>query len=168
MPEPVDASIPTSTPESPVIPLSIGERQVNAAKGWAEIYADSNRTPNNSAEIALRTPAVYSREVDRITLPPELRNKWHKLLAHCDSLAELASHTPTEWGNINGLDKLQAMVYRGNVKLDFRRSVADMMEASSKLYEESAEVAPGDQKYFEGNVIAAESWLARAKAQRPS
>ena len=163
MTEPVDA-IPHSSNirEVPISSLSLGKRQAVLGKAWADIYSDPSKPPTSSAEIVLRNPAVFLRDVDKVKLPEDIRGKWKELSAFADSLAQIAATNPVEWGSVNGLDKLQQLVFTGNVKPDFRRSIGDVMKVSSDLFAESVDVSPGDQRYFAGNVVGAESWLARA------
>lgn len=135
------------------------DRQAILGKEWAEIYSDLNRKLVNTSEIILRNPAVYSRDIDRLNLPEELRDKWRNLSAFADSVSTVAAVKPIDWGNVKGLDRIQSMVFRGDINPDFRGTIGDIMKASSNLFSESVKLSPGDTDYFKGNVVAAEAWI---------
>ncbi len=142
-------------------PQQVAEQQVATAQEWATLYADPGREQGSkSAEIVLRNPLVYLRDVNPQSLPEELQTRWHKLLDFSEALAVAAATRPVEWGaDVVGLEKIQGLVRDGDIDPAFRGSVADVMKASSALFADSTQHIPGNTKYYAGNVRGAANWL---------
>jgi hypothetical protein len=96
-----------------------------------------------------------------------LRAEWEKLSVFADSVSSIAAVRPIDWGNISGLDRIQSMVFRGEIKPDFRGTVGDIMRISSDLFARSVRVAPGNTEYYKGNVAGAEAWIKNYRQAPP-
>ncbi len=147
-------------------PTEIGKRQVEVAQRWAEIYQkDRSMTGGgaSTAEIVLRNPAVYAREVPHSSLPESLKKMWANLEKLAEALSVVADMRHTEWGDIGGLDRIQHMVQAGSLDSHYRGAAADIMVTSSDLFDRSTELVPGNSRYFADNVTGAEAWLAQSK-----
>lgn len=158
------ASVKPNPAENVELNIPYEDKQAKLGKEWAIVYADENKPLVNSAEIVLRNPAVYARDLERHKLPENLNDEWKKLNDFADSLSTVAALKPTEWGNVNGLDRIQSMIFRGDINPVFRGAVGDIMKASSDLFSRSVKIVPGNTDYFKGNVVAAEAWI---KDHRP-
>ena len=167
MPEFAEGQQPTTPPvETLEQQIAYEDKQATLGREWAAIYSDPNRQLVNTAEIVLRNPAVYLRNLDRHNPPEQLRTEWLKISALADVVSTAAAVKSEDWGNIKGLDRIQNMVFRGAINPDFRGTVGDLMRVSSDLFSRSVKLAPGSvdyqpgmEEYYQGNVAAAEGWI---------
>ncbi len=150
-----------SAPELANNPAQLGELQRQVGLEWADFYA-ANIEPDNGAEIVLRNPAVYLRDVRPIQLPEKLRKEWVGLLEYSDAVAKVASTEDSGFSNdTSGIEKIQSLMNSGRINSDFRGSVGDIMRISSRLFAESIVVVPGNTSYYAGNVVGMEAWFSR-------
>lgn len=147
-----------NSPES-LDPASIAEQQRQLGAEWAEAYA---REPSQSAEIALRNPTVYLRDVAVSTLPERLQAGWAELLDTSEKLVSAAETTKTEWGtDVSGIEKLQGRMFSGNLKPEYREPIAEVIRGASVLFADSSQFRPGNTNYYAGNVHGMRGWLDR-------
>lgn len=150
-------------------PQQVAEQQLLLGNAWADIYANGSagdNRPDQSAEITLRNPAVYLQDLDRQQLPEDLQEGWKVLLSYGESLASIAATKPVEWSpGVSSLEKIQNLMYSGNIDPDFCSSVADVMRFASGLFAKSTQIVPGNTPYFAGNVQGMESWLRHRRDQ---
>ncbi|MFA6023886.1 MAG: hypothetical protein WC777_01560 [Candidatus Gracilibacteria bacterium] len=152
-------------------PADLGRAQVEVAEEWTELYTSGKpelgADPLTSIEITLRNPAVYARNLDS-RLSPALLEEWNKLFDFIRGVAGLVSLEaidPEAMGS--PLDYMQSLLFRGQVNPAYRRTVADIIDAASRLFEQSISSLPPhrDAQYLSGNVLAAKGWLKTAKRQ---
>jgi hypothetical protein len=144
-------------------PARIADMQAMAGDSWAALYADrsAGKLPS-SAEIVLRNPSVYVHDVSPRQLPEGLQDRWLAVMEFTDAVVQQAKTVDHEWGReVNSLEKLQSLVFSGEIDPAYRGAVGDVMRASSRLFAESVREVPGNTRYYAGNVIAAASWLSR-------
>lgn len=138
-------------------PQEVAEQQVAVARSFATLYAGpSNEKSITSAEIVLRNPLAYLRDVSLDSLPETLGERWRQVNGWANDIADKCVTERMEWGQgLNGLEKLQNLVDKGKVDPFYRDMVAGVMVSSSNVFAESTKHVPGNTRYFEGNVIGA-------------
>lgn len=146
------------TPESLTSP-SVAEQQRQLGAEWADVYANA---PVQSAEIALRNPAVYVRDEDITSLPEGLQGRWSEILDTSEKLVSAAETTVSEWGTgISGLDKLQTRMFDGQLKTEYSAPIAQIIRDASELFAESSQFRAGNTEYYAGNILGMQSWIKR-------
>src|ERR1700722_20892396 len=143
----------TSRPKTEMVNTpSLGEQQATLGREGAKIFRDFSIPLDSSAEIVLRNPAAYSRNLDKIDLPEILKDRWIRILNYSDYLTKRAAKQTHTWEedekDLNGLEKLRQLVGAGNINSGFRDEVAGVMEGASELFAESIETVPGDTKSY--------------------
>jgi len=154
-----------STPKSeiPNDPYEVAERQLTLGLEWADIFAktgDINQA--KSAEIVLRNPSVYIRDVRPGQLPEYLRSKWADLINLSDDVVKRVATEDKAWDDqTSGIEKLQNLMFTGNIDPRYRVSISDVLRLSSELFAQSSQIEPGNTSYYIGNVQGMQSWISR-------
>ncbi len=152
-----------SSPEQVLNAETIAAQQRQLGDEWADLYA-AQETPLKTAEIALRNPVVYLRNVSLSSLPEGQREGWSAFLENTDKLVELAKTTENEWAaDTNGLDKLQNLMFSGSLDPKYREPIAQKIREASTLFADSSDFRSGNTAYFAGNVRAMDSWRRLVK-----
>ncbi|HUD07389.1 MAG TPA: hypothetical protein VMR34_05890 [Candidatus Saccharimonadales bacterium] len=140
-------------------PGLVARKQSELGIDISKLYANPEMNlPDGVAEIVLRNPAVYLKDVGSGQLQPDLHESWTRLLGFSDHVAQLAATKDSEWASgTSGLDKIQHIVFGGEVKPEFRRTVADIIRQASVLFGASTSTsgAEGNTRYYAGNVWGA-------------
>lgn len=146
------------SPEQVLSAESIAEQQRQLGDEWADLYA-AQETPLKTAEIALRNPVVYLRDVSLSNLPENIREKWGACLETTDKLVELAQTSDSVWSQgTNGIEKLQHLMVSGNLDSKYREPIAQTIRDASTLFADSSVIREGNTPYYDGNVRAMDSW----------
>lgn len=143
-------------------PALVAEMQAELGHDWAEHYRHNPQ--DRGAEIILRNPAVYLGDVNRNLLPEGLQGGWINLLKFANVTAEVADTKPDghDWAEgVNGVEKIQWLVNGGFVAPHYANAVEQVIREASDLFDASTREQPGNTKYYAGNVIAAQGWLAQ-------
>lgn len=140
-------------------PMSVAEQQRELGAQWANVYANE---PNKSAEIALRNPLVYLRDVPMTTLPDNLQASWEELLDTTDKLVSAAATSETEWGaDVSSIEKLQQKMFTGDLKPEYSLPIAEIIRDASALFADSSQLRGGNTQYYAGNIKGMQSWIER-------
>ena len=144
-------------------PEYVAERQLTLGNEWADLFAEKGNVElAKSAEITLRNPIVYLRDVSPSQLNEELKQEWSELLAFSESLVNVAQVDTKEWSNsTSGLEKLQQLMCVGAINPDYKGSISDVIRKSSKLFSESSRLVPGNTAYYAGNVQGMAGWIQK-------
>lgn len=152
-----------TSPES-LGPMSVAEQQLQLGTEWAQVYAAE---PVQSAEIALRNPVVYLRDVSMADLPEGLQAGWAELLDTSEKLVNAAETVKEEWGSdVSGIEKLQVKMFSGNLKPEFREPISQVIADASKLFADSSRFRQGNTTYYAGNVKGMQGWLNNYKSRQ--
>jgi hypothetical protein len=141
---------------------SVAAQQAALGEQWAKVYANPEVPIENRAEMILRNPVVYLHDINPHELPEELQDRWHKLLGFSASLADVAATRTNRWSSAaHGLERVQTLVYAGEINPDFRGAVGDVMRVSSNLFAESTGYLPGNTANYQATLDSADASLQR-------
>ncbi len=150
-------------PELQQSPQQVGELQLSLGSEWADIFAVTGTTEQaKSAEITLRNPLVYLNDVRLSQLPEEIQDKWANLLILGEEVVKAAGTEDKKWSrSSSSLEKLQSLMFTGNINPEHRISIANVIREASKVFSESVAINPGNTRYYSGNVIGMQGWINR-------
>lgn len=145
-------------------PMSVAEQQRQLGTEWAQVYAAE---PVQSAEIALRNPVVYLRDVTVTELPEGLQAGWAELLDTSEKLVSAAETVKEEWGSdVSGIERLQVRMFSGNLKPEYREPIAEVITDASRLFADSSQFRQGNTTYYAGNIQGMQGWLKNYKSRQ--
>lgn len=148
----------------------VAERQREFGSRWADALSDAaipGMLPLFSAEIALRNPVNYAKDVPSVLLPTELDHQWQVLQDRSSIIVNATVGPHYEWApESQPLDRLYELLKEDKtpyLTTPILGAIAGVIRDASELFARSSIEQPGNTEYYDGNIAAMES---RLPAQR--